>query len=102
MAQAESSAGIKNRTDYNYDLPKMYKVIFYNDDFTTFDFVILVLTKVFHKSSDEAKKLAETIDQEGEAIVGTYSLDIAKTRTKRTLDMAREEGFPLVVKYMKE
>ncbi len=102
MEGTESSTGIKNRTDNNYDLPKMYKVIFYNDDFTTFEFVILVLTKIFHKSTEEAETLAQVVDKEGEAIIGSYSLDMAKTKTKRTLEMAREKGFPLVVKYMQE
>ncbi len=102
MEGTESSTGIKNRTDNNYDLPKMYKVIFYNDDFTTFEFVILVLTEIFHKSTEEAETLAQVVDKEGEAIIGSYSLDMAKTKTKRTLEMAREKGFPLVVKYMQE
>ncbi len=102
MEETESSTGIKNRTENNYDLPKMYKVIFYNDDFTTFEFVILALTEIFLKSTEEAEMLAQIVDKEGEAIIGTYSLDMPKTKTKRTLEMAREKGFPLVVKYMQE
>ncbi len=102
MEEAENRTGIKNRTENNYDFPKMYKVVFYNDDFTTFEFVILVLTEIFLKSTEEAEMLAQVVDKEGEAIIGAYSLDMAKTKTKRTLEMARKNGFPLVVKYMQE
>ena len=34
--------------------PRMWNVIMYNDDFTSQEFVIMVLMQVFHKSFEES------------------------------------------------
>ena len=40
-------------------IPKMYKVLLHNDDKTTFDFVISVLTRIFHKTAEEALEITK-------------------------------------------
>ena len=35
-------------------VPKRYKVIFHNDDYTTMEYVVEVLRRFFHKSETEA------------------------------------------------
>lgn len=75
--------------------PKKHNVIILNDDYTTFEFVIMVMTTVFHKTQDEAYEIAETTHIHQRAIVGAYSLDIAKSRVAKATEMARAEGFPL-------
>lgn len=75
--------------------PQKYKVVFHNDDFTTMDFVIEVLTKVFLKSLHDAYSFMLDVHHKGKATVGTYTYDMAKTRTMRATEMARAQGFPL-------
>lgn len=75
--------------------PKKHRVIVYNDDFTTFEFVIMVMMTVFNKTQDEACDIAETTHVQQKATVGTYSLDIAKSKVAKATAMARAEGFPL-------
>jgi ATP-dependent Clp protease adaptor protein ClpS len=86
--------------DYDIDIdlmkPKMYKVILHNDDYSTFDFVIDVLTTVFQKSKDEAVELTFKVDQEGFAVVGIYPYDIAQTKVSMVKWMAKDAGFPLL------
>ncbi|MBO5137180.1 MAG: ATP-dependent Clp protease adaptor ClpS [Spirochaetaceae bacterium] len=84
-------------TDFLLDLqePSNYKVIFFNDDYTTKDFVVDVLTKIFHKSEEEAIVLMETVHTRGQATVGIYTYDIAATKVSITVSMARQQGFPL-------
>ena len=75
--------------------PKKYKVFLLNDDYSTMDFVIDVLVKVFRKSVDEASVIMINIHNNGKEICGTYSYEIAGTKVAQVKAMAREKGFPL-------
>ena len=75
--------------------PKKYKVFLLNDDFSTMDFVIEVLIKVFRKSADEASTIMLNIHNKGREICGSYSHEIASTKVAQVKSMAREKGFPL-------
>ena len=75
--------------------PRKHSVIVLNDDFTTFEFVIMVMMTVFMKTHDEACEIAETTHIHQKATVGTYPLDIAKSKVAKATGMARAEGFPL-------
>ena len=75
--------------------PKRYKVIFFNDDYTTKDFVVDVLKKLYHKNESEAIFIMEQVHQKGSAVVGVYTYDIALTRVEMTISLARKNGFPL-------
>lgn len=75
--------------------PKKYKVLILNDDFTTFEFVIMVMMTVFGKTETEAIGIAETTHTQQKAVVGTYSKDIAESKVAKATAMARAENFPL-------
>ena len=75
--------------------PRKYNVIILNDDFTTFEFGIMVMMTVFGKTRRQAEEIAETTHVCQKAIVGRYSLDIARSKVAKATRMAREEGFPL-------
>ena len=75
--------------------PNKYKVFLLNDDFSTMDFVIDILVKVFRKSVDEASVIMINIHNNGKEICGTYSYEIAGTKVAQVKAMAREKGFPL-------
>ncbi len=75
--------------------PKKYKVIFYNDDVTTMEFVVFVLVNVFDISSLQATKIMYDIHNNGSAVVGVYSKDIAFTKVELTRKLASSEGYPL-------
>ena len=75
----------------------MYNVIMHNDDVTPMDFVIFVLSKVFRYSHDDAETTMLKIHNEGAAIVGTYTRDIAESKTEKATAFARYNKFPLVI-----
>lgn len=77
--------------------PSLYNVIMHNDDETTMDFVVMVLVRIFHKSEQDAETVMLKIHNEGSAIVGAYSRDIAQSKANQTMALARQEGFPLSV-----
>ena len=93
MAQEQSSVRERQRTDLRE--PRRYKVIIHNDDFTTMDFVVMVLMTVFHKSQAEAEQLMLQVHHSDQAVVGIYSYDVAQSKIQRATMMAREEGYPL-------
>ena len=93
MPQQETSERIKERTTYKF--PRLYKVIIFNDDVTTMDFVVMILRKVFNKDEAEAEKLMLDVHNNGQATVGIYTYDMAQTKVAQTNMMAREKGFPL-------
>lgn len=100
MPQSESSIRERIRSDVRE--PRRYKVIIFNDDFTTMEFVTRILQQVFFKQPAEAEALMLAVHRSGQAVVGIYSLDIAKSKVKKATDMAREEGFPLRLIYKPE
>ena len=81
----------------DYDIPPNGRVVFFNDDYTTKDFVVDVLMSVFHKSEHDACVIMESVHKTGSGIVGVYAFDIAATRAAITVRRAREQGFPLKV-----
>ncbi len=76
-------------------VPKFH-VVMYNDDVTTFAFVISVLIDIFEKDENTAISLAYGIHNNGSAVVGLYSKEVAETKVSETVERARAAGFPLV------
>ena len=81
--------------DLDLQEPKKYNVFLLNDDFSTMDFVIDVLVRVFRKSVDEASIIMLNIHNKGKELCGTYTYEIAATKVIQVKNMAREQGFPL-------
>ncbi len=75
--------------------PRHYRVILLNDDYTTQEFVVDVLQRVFHKLPGEAKQIMLNIHNQGKAVVGHYPYDMARTKLQRMETLARQAGFPL-------
>jgi ATP-dependent Clp protease adaptor protein ClpS len=84
------------------DEPGFYKVIFVNDDVTPMEFVIDVLQKIFKHDQDSAGVITMNVHTDGSAVVGVYSFEIAEQKGVETTVLARNNGFPLVVKIEKE
>lgn len=93
MAREQSQ--LRERQRINLKEPRRYKVIMYNDDFTTMEFVVMILVQVFLKSQEEAEALMLQVHHSGKAVVGIYSYDIAVSKTRKATNMAREQGYPL-------
>ncbi len=75
--------------------PSMYHVILMNDDFTTMEFVLKTVQKVFQKSPEAAASIMMEVHQKGRGIAGTYVHDIARTKAERVMHLAFKENFPL-------
>ena len=75
--------------------PRMYKVLMHNDDYTTMEFVILVLQKFFNKSHDEAQAIMISVHQKGFGVCGVYTFEVAESKAAKVVKYARDNGHPL-------
>lgn len=96
------STQLAERSAVKIKPPKHYLVVMYNDDFTPMDVVVDILIRVFKKGFDEAVTLMLTVHKSGKAVVGRYSRDMAMTKAKRAVDIAREQGYPFRVEAEEE
>ena len=78
-------------------VPRRYKVVFHNDDYTTQEFVIFVLEQFFYKSPTEALHIMLTVHHKGSAVAGVYTKDVAETKVEQVMDAARDNGMPLLL-----
>ena len=82
--------------------PSLYKVIMLNDDYTPMEFVIHVLQMYFRKSQEEATKIMLHVHQRGIGICGIYTREVAETKVKQVMAVARKSQHPLRLKLEKE
>ena len=75
--------------------PPMFKVIILNDNYSSFELVIFILMKIFHKSENDAKIATIQVHQSGSAIAGIYTADIAETKCFEAMAIARQNQMPL-------
>lgn len=77
--------------------PPMFDVVFYNDNKTYYEFVVLILMQLFGKTLDTATQITEQIHKKGKAPVATYTYEIATAKRDETVATARANGHPLKV-----
>lgn len=75
--------------------PPMFKVLLLNDDYTTMDFVIVVLQTFFAMSREQATVVMLKIHREGQGLCGVYPRDVAATKVEQVMVFARQQQHPL-------
>ena len=86
---------IKEEIKLKVKKPSMYKVLIHNDDYTTMEFVVEVLIKIFKRQVVEATKIMYDVHKKGIGVAGIYCYDIAATKIMQAMKMAEGSGFPL-------
>ena len=75
--------------------PSMYNVILLNDDYTPMEFVVSILEKIFNKKQEEATQIMLHIHKKGVGICGTFTFEVAESKCKLVIDMAKKNQHPL-------
>jgi len=75
--------------------PSKYKVLLLNDDYTTMDFVVMVLMLVFRKTLEESQNIMLNIHKNGKGLCGIYAFEVAETKAAQVSAMADQHKFPL-------
>ena len=75
--------------------PFLYKVLLHNDDYTTMDFVIMILETVFNKDTTEATRIMLNVHNQGVGIAGVYTREVGETKISIVHHMAKKNQYPL-------
>lgn len=75
--------------------PPMYRVVLLNDDYTTMEFVVMILQLVFSMGVDEAERVMLAIHKSGSCTAGTYTREVAETKVALVHHHARRNEHPL-------
>lgn len=90
----EPNIVVKQKNKIKIKKPRNFKVVMYNDDYTSMEFVINILVSIFNKKLMEAEKIMLDVHEKGKGVAGIYSYDIAITKVSTAMAMAKEKGFP--------
>lgn len=77
-------------------VPRRFKVVLHNDDYTTMDFVIDLLIRFFGKTHAEATHVMLMVHTKGAGVAGVYTREVAETKVAQANEYARENGHPLL------
>jgi ATP-dependent Clp protease adaptor protein ClpS len=83
------------KRDEKLEEPPMFRVVLNNDDYTTMEFVVMVLMSVFRKSHGEAQEIMLNVHKKGRGICGVYPFDIAETKVKQVELISEKHKYPL-------
>lgn len=75
--------------------PPLYRVLLHNDNYTTMEFVIIILIDVFRKQAEQAAAIMLAVHEQGVGQCGVYTREIAETKVRLVHSRAKRAGFPL-------
>jgi ATP-dependent Clp protease adaptor protein ClpS len=91
----EIERGVVTRTRARTKKPSNYKVLMLNDDYTPMEFVVLVLQRYFTMDIEDATRTMLQVHQQGIAVCGVFTYEVAETKVTQVIDFARENQHPL-------
>ena len=87
--------GVVTRTRPRTKKPSNYKVLMLNDDYTPMEFVVLILQRDFSMDIEDATRVMLQVHQQGVAVCGVFTYEVAETKVAQVIDFARENQHPL-------
>ena len=100
--QGETASDVVLKEEKKLKHPSLYKVLIHNDDYTTMDFVVVILRKYFNKSKTEADQITLSIHHDGVGVCGIYTYEVAETKCQKVIFSSRQKGHPLKCTIEKE
>ena len=86
---------LQKKTRHKLKEPKMFKVVLRNDNYTTMEFVVMILRVIFHKSVSEAQRIMLEVHNNGRGVCGLYPYEIAETKVRQVESVAAQHKYPL-------
>ena len=91
----DPDTGVVTRTRPKTKKPSNYKVLMLNDDYTPMEFVVMVLQKFFNMGIEDATRVMLQVHQQGIAVCGVFTYEVAETKVQQVMDSARQAQHPL-------
>ena len=91
----EGETEVATDVDRKVEPPRLYQVLLHNDDYTTMDFVVMILMDVFHLPEEQAIEIMLRVHYQGIGLAGVYPYDVAETKVHKVAELARQAEFPL-------
>jgi ATP-dependent Clp protease adaptor protein ClpS len=82
--------------------PSRYKVVLVNDNTTPVDFVIALLMHVFKHTEERAREITLEVHNTGAGVAGIFPYEIAEQKGVESTMLARQNGWPLVIRVEEE
>ena len=95
MSEFDIDEKLKSKSHLKIKPPRSYKVLLHNDNFTTMEFVVFVLEKIFNKSLTEATQIMMHVHNNGIGICGAYTYEVAEMKVESVHGLAEQHEFPL-------
>ena len=96
MAQSETKTRIKPLEAIKE--PPLYRVVYINDNQTTYEFVVETLIEYFDYTAETAEQITVDIHEAGSAIVAVLPYEIAEQKGVEVTMLARAQSYPLQIK----
>ena len=97
-----TATNVEEKVVVSLQPPKLWKVIFLNDDQTPMELVIDLLTKIFKHDESKAKDITLEIHETGSGVAGVYPFEIAEQKGIEATAIARQHGSPLRIQVEQE
>lgn len=96
MAQSDTRTRIKPAEDLKE--PPMYRVVYLNDNQTTYEFVVESLMQYFDYTVETAQTITADIHDAGSACVAVLPYEIAEQKGVEVTMLARAQSYPLQIR----
>ena len=96
MPQSETRTKIKPSEAVKE--PSLFRVIYLNDNQTTYDFVVESLVEYFDYTAETAEQITVDIHETGSAVVAVLPYEIAEQKGIEVTMLARAQSYPLQIK----
>lgn len=96
LAEFEGQTVADVQTSTEFKVPRMYKVVLLNDDYTPMDFVVEVLKRFFRLTEEIAVQVMLQVHIQGKGVCGLFTRDIAETKVAQVNEYARMNQHPLL------
>ena len=93
-----SKTAVKIKPNLALQEPPLFKIIYFNDEVTSMEFVVGSLIDYFNYNQDTATSITRNIHDQGSAVVAVLPYEIAEQKGIEVTLEARSQGYPLQVK----